>query len=115
MKPHLPFHAYHADRVRIEKQVDIIRLKAALEAAARQFDYTVSALSKGQTVSISSLQNCAAVARAEAEAQSTAPDGLAIAQRWMAWATGPVVPIAVRMQLQADTEAFIAKATGSTP
>lgn len=52
---------------------------------------------------------------ANARLIAAAPDGLAIAQRWMAWAMGPVVPIAIRIQLQADTEAFIAKATGATP
>ena len=36
----------------------------ALEAAAKQFDFTAAALSKGQLVSVSSLQNCAALARA---------------------------------------------------
>ena len=47
-------------------------LLAALESAAAQFDFTVTALAKGQTVSISSLQNCAALARqalAKASAQ----------------------------------------------
>lgn len=39
-------------------------LLAALELAANQFDFTVAALAKGQTVSVSSLQNCAANARA---------------------------------------------------
>ena len=39
-------------------------LLAALELAANQFDFTVTALAKGQTVSVSSLQNCAANARA---------------------------------------------------
>lgn len=37
-------------------------------------------------------------------------DLVAIAQRWMAWATGPVVPISIRMQLQEDTRAALAKA-----
>ena len=39
-------------------------LLAALESAANQFDFAVRALAQGQTVSISSLQNCAAAARA---------------------------------------------------
>jgi non-ribosomal peptide synthetase component E (peptide arylation enzyme) len=39
-------------------------LLSALELAASQFDFTVAAIDKGQTVSISSLQNCAANARA---------------------------------------------------
>lgn len=39
-------------------------LLAALSNAVKQFDFTVAALAKGQTVSISSLQNCAANARA---------------------------------------------------
>jgi hypothetical protein len=38
---------------------------AALKRAADRFDFTVSALSQGHTVSISSLQNCAADLRAE--------------------------------------------------
>ncbi len=47
-------------------------LLAALENAAAQFDFTVAALAKGQTVSISSLQNCAAAARAAiAKAEGT--------------------------------------------
>ncbi len=47
-------------------------LLAALEQAAAQFDYTVRAMALGQTVSISSLQNCAAAARAAiAKAQVT--------------------------------------------
>lgn len=39
-------------------------LLGALEQAAKQFDFAVSALSQGHTVSVSSLQNCAAQARA---------------------------------------------------
>ncbi len=35
-------------------------LSEALQRASVQFDFTVAALAKGQTVSISSLQNCAA-------------------------------------------------------
>lgn len=50
-------------------------------------------------------------AEANARLIASAPEMLAIAQRWMTWATGPVVPIAIRMQLQEDTRAAIAKAT----
>jgi len=39
-------------------------LLSALELAASQLDFTVAAIAKGQTVSVSSLQNCAANARA---------------------------------------------------
>ncbi len=39
-------------------------LLAALQATVAQFDFTVAAMAKGQTVSISSLQNCSAAARA---------------------------------------------------
>lgn len=38
-------------------------LLASLQDAVAAFDFTVSAMAKGQTVSISSLQNCAAAAR----------------------------------------------------
>jgi hypothetical protein len=55
-------------------------------------------------------------ARGEQEANArliaAAPELLQIAQRWITWATGPVVPIAIRMKLQEDTQAAIAKATG---
>jgi hypothetical protein len=40
------------------------QLGAALEDAKRQFDFIVSSLAQGHTVSISSVQNCAANARA---------------------------------------------------
>lgn len=40
------------------------QLLDALARAVAQFDFTVAAMAKGQTVSISSLQNCAAAARA---------------------------------------------------
>lgn len=49
---------------------------------------------------------------ANARLIAASPELLVIVQRWMTWATGPVVPIAVRMALQADTEAAIAQATG---
>jgi hypothetical protein len=39
-------------------------LEAALANAAKQFDSIVSAMAQGHTVSISSVQNCAAKARA---------------------------------------------------
>lgn len=39
-------------------------LLEALETAVAQFDFTVAAMAKGQKVSMSSLQNCAANARA---------------------------------------------------
>lgn len=39
-------------------------LVGALERAIEQIDFTVRAMALGQTVSISSLQNCAAYARA---------------------------------------------------
>lgn len=51
---------------------------------------------------------------ANARLIAAAPDLLAIAQRWMEWATGPVVPIAVRMSIQEDTRAAIAKATSQS-
>lgn len=38
-------------------------LLEALQQAAEQFDYTVKSLALGHTVSISSLQNCAAMAK----------------------------------------------------
>jgi hypothetical protein len=49
---------------RLVEQPDVnARLIEALEKAAAQFDFTVKSLSQGHTVSIRSLQNCAAAAR----------------------------------------------------
>lgn len=39
-------------------------LLTALREAVAAFDYTIAAMAKGQTISVSSLQNCAANARA---------------------------------------------------
>jgi hypothetical protein len=52
-----------------------------------------------------SLEACA-----NARLIAAAPELLNIALRWMEWATGPVVPIAVRMKLQDDTRSALAKA-----
>ncbi len=45
--------------------------------------------------------------QANARLIAAAPALLALAQRWMTWANGPVVPIAIRMQLQEDTRKVI--------
>jgi hypothetical protein len=48
----------------IDRETGARELLEALETAVHQFDFTVKALALGHTVSISSLQNCAAAARA---------------------------------------------------
>jgi len=49
-------------------------LLEALQQAAKQFDCTVSAMAQGHTVSVSSLQNCAAMAK-DAIRKATGKDG----------------------------------------
>lgn len=43
---------------------------------------------------------------------AASPELLSIAQRWLAWTQNGVQPIAVRIQLEADTRAAITKAEG---
>jgi hypothetical protein len=51
-------------------------------------------------------------ATANANLIASSPALLDIAQRWLKWTQGGVQPIAVRIALEADTRAAIAKATG---